>query len=76
MMNKKTINYLKKETISIFNTTLSFVAVDGIAELMNIWNGDFSRATFYALLFIAVRSVIKAIMTRVFPKIFSLREED
>lgn len=68
--------YWKDEIRSIVTTAFSFLVVDGVAELMNIWNGDWSKATLYALLFVLARSLVKSVLSRAFPAIFPLRKSN
>jgi len=68
--------YWKDEIRSIIATSFSFLVVDGVAELMNIWNGNWSKATLYALLFVLARSLVKAILSNLFPALFPIRKSN
>lgn len=58
------------EVKSIAITTMTIFAVDGFGELTALYNGDTSRDIFIALGVILGRSILKAVLQLLFPKIF------
>lgn len=66
-------NYILDEVRSIATTALSFLVIDGAAELLNIYNGDWSKTSLFAFLLILARSLVKAVLKEMFPKLFPAR---
>lgn len=62
--------WLIDELKSIAVSTVTIFAFDGVGELTKLYNGDFSRDVFVALAIILGRSLVKAILQMVFPKVF------
>lgn len=52
---------------------LSVMIVDGVAQLMAIYNGDLSTAAFTALATASVNAVVKAIFQIILPEVFTLK---
>lgn len=48
------------------------MAVDGLLDLMAVYNGDFSTSTLVALATACARSAIKAIFQLVLPQVFTV----
>jgi len=71
---KKHGQFLKDEVRSIFATFVTLFAVDGAGVLLQLWDGDFSRATVFALTTVAWRTLVKAGLTTVFPQLFPTRK--
>lgn len=62
--------WLQYELKSIGLTTLTIFTVDGLGELTKLYNGDTSRDLLVALAVILGRSLLKAVLQMVFPKVF------
>lgn len=62
------------ELRSITTTVISFVVVDGAAQISRIWEGDFSKEAFYALMFIVARSLVKVLLSKAAPNLFPVRK--
>lgn len=59
--------WLVLEGRSFFNTWASVMVVDGMFELMNVYNGDFSETALIALATASVRSAVKALLQMLLP---------
>lgn len=59
-----------EELKSIGITTMTIFSVDGFVELTKLYNGDTSRDLLVALAIILGRSLLKAVLQIVFPKVF------
>lgn len=70
----KTWKFWKDEFRSFVITFLATLAVDGGIELLAIYNGDLSEAALTALLVAAGRSVLKTLLTLLFPTLFPIRK--
>lgn len=62
--------WLRDELKSICLTTITIFTVDGLGELTKLYNGDTSRDVLIALAIILGRSLLKAVLQMVFPKVF------
>lgn len=60
------------ELRSFFHTWLAVMVVDGVLELMAVYNGDISTAALTALAMASVRSAVKAIFQLALPQVFTV----
>lgn len=60
------------EIRSFFHTWLSVMIVDGVLELMTVYNGDISTSALIALAMASVRSAVKAIFQLALPQVFTV----
>lgn len=58
------------ELKSLLTTTLAFVAVDGVGVLTEIYQGKIDREVLLLLGLLVARSLIKALLTLLFPTVF------
>lgn len=55
------------EIIYIVTTTATFVGIDGMAQIMRLYEGDLSLDAFKALGIVILGSIVKAILIQVYP---------
>lgn len=65
-----TRQWLKNETVSIATTTLTIFAVDASALLFQVYEGDYSKMLLIQIATILGRSLVKALLQEIFPKVF------
>lgn len=63
------------ELKSIIITTMTIFTVDGFAVLTKLYNGDTSKDLLVALAVILGRSLLKAVLQTLFPKVFVKKTE-
>lgn len=72
-MPKKTtaLDWFKAEIISISTTALAYMALEAGGQLMQLYQGNVSRDVIFGLILAFGRSILKAILQQMFPKIIS-----
>ena len=58
-------NWWYDEAHSAFASLMAFLLIDGYMQLLDIYNGNFTKETFVALGVIVVRSCLKVILERI-----------
>jgi hypothetical protein len=66
-MTDSTKTWLVAESKSLIVTFATLMLVDGQAIIAKIYAGDWSRAAWYSLGFLAVRSLVKALIKMIWP---------
>ena len=70
MFNKQ---FWKDEAISFIQTMLTFFAIDAAVALMTVYNGFWDKMVLVQLGTALLRSVVKTLLTLVFPALFPRR---
>lgn len=65
--------YIYDEIRSIIASALSFFIVDGVLVLTDVYNGDWTQEKLLLLLAIFGRSIVKALLSQLFPSLFPRR---
>ena len=68
-----TKQYFKDELKSIFTTAFSLFIVDATVQLTQIYNGDWNRMLLWQIGLVAIRSLLKALLTFLLPQLFPVR---
>ena len=71
MFNKQ---WIKDEAVSFIQTMLTFFAIDSGLLLLDVYNGVWDKMLLVQLSAALLRSVIKTLLTLVFPKLFPRRK--
>ena len=74
LLKTETKQWIMDEVRSFCATLLTFFAVDAATYLTDVYQGHWDRMLFYQLLLCLLRSVVKTILTLVFPKLFPPRQ--
>ena len=72
-MTIQTKKWLKDEAKSFFTTFITTLALEAVSPLMQLYAGDWSQATVTALYLATGRTLIKTLLTLIFPSLFPIR---